>query len=281
MLKKIPDLHKKIVYILICLALVFTAIQTILAVRFYEPEVYLYAHGTVLGDIFNISLALFVAAALVLFTLLKTDRYPDSLAKVSVATRVFSLLSGAALLGCGINSMNIYLQKKSNVLYMAEKQDTFIMWSAISAFVACIYFVLVTFLADKMPKAKIWVGCVTIAWHIFYILSVYFDMTNPLNNPMRLINEFALVGAMMYLTVEIRYLAEIPKKGFYISASAIAFTLLMASSVSNIALSFRTSADANILCYIYQLTMAGYILTRLITQLNHKEKIEEKETVAS
>ena len=280
--KKIPILHKKTVYILLCVSLVFTVIQTVLAMKFFDPEVFLYAHGTLLGDIFNIALALFVIAVLVLFSVFKTDGHPDTLAKSSGVTGVFAAASGILLFFCGIYSLLTYTQEKSSLMYMTEKQDTFTKWAAVLGLVAFLYFMLAAFMPNKADKVKVWIGCVTIAWHIMQLLSVYFDMTNPLNNPMRLINEFALVGAMMYLTVEIRYLAKIPKKGLYISTSVIAFTLLLASSVSNLALCFKTAVDGNCVYYIYQLLMAIYILSRLLSQLNHEEEAESKEeTVAN
>ena len=277
MSKKIPDLHKKTVTALLCVGCIFAALQLFLVLRYYEPEVYLYAHGTILADIFNVALALFVIGVLVYFLAVKKDSYPDTLAKTSIITKSFSLLCGVGMLALGISQLQIYIKRTSDMAYIVQRQDKFIMWSGILAIAAFIYFILVALELKQTAGLLPWAGCVVIIWHILYLLAVYFDMTNPLNNPLRLINEFALVGAMMYIVAEIRFLVGVPKKGFYISTSVIAFTLLMASSVSNIAYLIRINSalSSDMICFIYQLFMAGYIVTRLISQLCYKEAAAE------
>ena len=262
-------LNKKILYILLACAVVFTALQSFMVLKYYEPDVFLYSHGTVLPTVFNVVLALFVIISLVYFSLCRCKEYDDKLAKTSVTSFIFGILCAASVIATGVIEYIAYDQRASQLMYVVQKEDKFIVWSAVLAFVAFIYFLI----PDKLGKLKTFLGCVTVVWHILYLLSVYFDMTSPLNDPMRLMNEFALVGIMMYLTVEIRYLCGIPKKGFYIGTSVVAVTLLLSSSVSNLlfALGGNTVQGGNIGVYIYQLVSAGYILTRLFAQLNNKK----------
>ncbi len=266
---KFSNLNKKFVYIFLVCSVAFAVFQSLLVTKFYEADMFLYAHGTALPTVFNVLLSVFVILVLAYCSLCKCEGSSDMLAKTSVVTRIFGILCAAALLYTGMTTLSAYNQKTSELMYITQKQDKFIYWSAIISFGAFIYFALIAFVPEKLNKAKTFLGCITIVWHVLYLMSVYFDMTSPLNDPMRLMNEFALVGIMMYLTVEIRYLCGIPKKGFYIGASAAAFALLLCSSVSNIlfAVSGNTVQGGNIAVYIYQLCSAGYILSRVVSQL--------------
>ncbi len=271
---KFSYLNKKIIYLLLVCAVIFTAFQSFLVLKYYEADVYLYAHGTALPTVFNVLLSAFVIVVLVGCSLCTCEEYSDKLARSSFATRFFSLLASAALLATGIFEMIGYNQRTSELMYMAQKQDKFILWSVLLSFGAFIYFLLFAFVPAKLNRIKTVLGCITIVWHILYLLAVYFDMTTPLNDPMRLMNEFALVGIMMYLTVEIRYLCGTPKKGFYIGTSIVAFTLLLCSSVSNLifALGGNSVQGGNVAIYIYQLISAVYVFTRLFAQLKNTNK---------
>ena len=269
---KFSKLNKKLIYILLACALVFTAFRSFLVLKYYEADVYLYAHGTVLPTVFAVLLSLFIIAVLVYCSLCKCEGYSDKLAKCSVFSRFFGLLTSAALVAVGIYDFIGYNEMTSQLMYVEQKQDKFIFWSCVLSFGAFIYYFIFAVVPEKLNKLKTFLGCITVVWHILYLLSVYFDMTSPLNDPIRLMNEFALVGIMMYLTVEIRYLCGIPKKGFYIGASVVAFTLLFCSSVSNLlyAICVNGSLDGNIGIFVYQFFAAGYLLTRLLSQLREQ-----------
>ena len=266
---KFSNLNKKLIYLFLACAVVFTAFQSFLILKFYEADIFLYAHGTALPTLFGVALALFVAVVLAYCSLCRCEEYDDKLAKTSALSFVFGILTAACVIMAGVMEYTAYKLRASDLMYIAQKEDKFIVFSSILAFVAFIYFLV----PAKLNKLKALLGSVTVVWHILYLLSVYFDMTSPLNDPMRLMNEFALVGIMMYLTVEIRYLCGIPKKGFYVGVSVVAITLLLGSSVSNLLFAFggNTVQGGNMGIYVYQLFAAGYILTRLFAQLNNKK----------
>lgn len=272
---KIPHMHKLTALALLLIGVVFAALQTLMVWKYYEADIYLYAHGTPLPDIFNISLAVYVVIALVLFRFFNKKDYPESEAPTSAVTLIFSALCGFAVLANGIFGFMSYMEASKNMAYIAARRDTFLLWGSLLAVFCFVYFMVSGFM-PKAKKAKAWLGCTAIIWHILYLLYVYFDMTNPLNSPIRLMNEFALVAMMMFITVEVRYTLGIPKKGFYISTAVIAFTLLLCSAVSNIVcvISGRLSADVYFGGYVYELVAAGYVLTRLISQLGHSQTTE-------
>ena len=270
---KFSTLNKKIIYLLLACAVIFTAFQSFLVLKYYEADVFLYAHGTILPTVFNVLISPFIIGVLVYCSLCTCSGYSDKLANCSGVTCLFGLFASVALLAVGIFEFIGYNQRTSELMYMTQKQDKFIFWSAVLSFGAFIYYFIFCIIPDKLNKLKTFLGCITVVWHILYLLSVYFDMTSPLNDPIRLMNEFALVGIMMYLTVEIRYLCGIPKKGFYIGASIAAFTLLLCSSVSNLLYAFcvNGSLDVNVGIYVYQFFAAGYLLSRLLSQLKAKQ----------
>lgn len=277
---KLLKFNKITVFVLLACSVVFAALQSILLVGFYDAPMRLYAHsGTVIAAVFNTLLFIFVMAVILLFRFTDFNDMSDEPAKVSVPARIFALLTAAALLADGIYGL---LQQRKPLIYTdpsqvpGEKQTMFTLITVAISFIAFIYPVLVCFAPKGLEKVKTFLGCVTVIWHIMYLLAIYFDMTGPLNDPIRLLNQFGLVAMMMYLTAEIRYLCKIPKKGMYIGISIAAFTMLLCASVANIAymISIKSISDTVVL-NIYALLSAGYILTRLISQINQKQAMDK------
>ncbi len=278
--KAIPNKYKIIAYILLALTVVFTVFQTLLVFYLYDTDMYLYANGTLLPVIFNISLAVFVIITLCIFTFAKKNSFPDDIAPASSVTVLFSAISGFVLAVMSIYGLINLINARNQLFYIPSKQDNFLMIASVIGIVGFLYFVVTAFVPKGKNKLKAFLGCVVIIWHVIYLLSVYFDMTNPLNNPIRLMNEFALVGAMMYITSEVRFLLDFPKKGFYIGASIVAITLLSVSSVSNIVCTLlgKMAFDQGFFCYVYQITLVFYILSRLICYLKQKQEVLPEET---
>lgn len=279
-MKIIPAKHKLTAYILLAVGILLAAFQVICAVCFYDSSVYLYSFSVV-PKILNILLALYVIGVVVVFALLKKNDYPESEAKTPVATRIFAGLCAVSLFVCGMNDLIAFFEFTTDMTHTTTtRQETFIMWGGILSLGAVVYFVLNVIFTDNRKNLKPWFGFVAIVWHIMYLLSIYFDMTNPLNNPIRLINEFALVAGMLFITVELRYVLGVAKKGFYISCSLVAVTFLLASGVTGIICTFTDiiPKTRDLWGYIFELAFAFYVLTRFIVQLSHSEEKPIEET---
>lgn len=277
-MNKIPYKHKLTAYILLAVGLCLAAFQVITALRFYDSSVYLYDFGIV-PKILNILLVIYVVAVVVVFAVFKKTEYPETPAKTSLITQILSYLCAATLLICGVNDLIAFFKNSSDITHIASRQDTFVMWGGILSLGAVAYFVLCGIFADNSNKVKPWLGFVAVIWHIMYLLSIYFDMTNPLDNPIRLINEFALVAGMLFITVELRYMLGVAKKGFYISVSLISVTFLFASSVTGIVCMFSEiiPQTRELWGYIFELTFGVYVLSRLVAQLTHSEEKKPEE----
>ncbi|MBR6514837.1 MAG: hypothetical protein IKT46_08415 [Clostridia bacterium] len=282
--KKLLKFNKKLTWVLMACPIVFAALQTVLLTCFYDAPMRLYAHsGTAFALIYNVLLFVFVIGALALYYFTDCDHISGKVANTTIFTRIFGILSSVSLLAKGVFDLIPFIKDYTQTYKMlglkeyieqvfASKQQRFLLLSAIVCFVAFVYLALVSIMPKGQNQLKTWLGCVTIVWHILYLLATYFDMTGPLNDPIRLINQFALVGMMMFLTVEIRFLCEIPKKGLYIGISIGAFTLLLCSSVATIVYMIASnSITSNIVLNIYQLVSAGYVFTRLMAQLKSFE----------
>lgn len=271
--KKIPYMHKMTTVAMLILSVIFAVCQTLLIYFFYETDVFLYAHGTPLPDFFHIVLAVFVLMNVIVFSIFKTKSHPDSYAPTGAIASVFAALSAFAVISIGIYGIMTYLENKKNLMFVAQRGDSFMFWASLASVLAFAYFIVTAFVKDK-SHLKAWLGMGCIAWHILYLLGVYFDLSTPLNCPIRLIHEFALVASMIFVAMEVRFLLGTPKKGLYIASCVVAFMLLLASSMSNIicTLSGRLTANSSMLCYIFELFMAGYVLFRLTAQLCHSEQ---------
>lgn len=264
-------------------ALVFLSAGAVLAVLqavcdyfFYDRGVFLYKQGAVIPLALNFVFLIYIAGALVFFGMKSktlTEKYPYT----SSSTKIISFLAGIALLANGISDITTLMNRKADLMYVAQRQDTFIMWSGILAAAAFLYFIVTAFVGKGRESIRVLLGCVVILWHIMHILTLYFDMTNPLNNPLRLMNEFALVAGMLFMTTELRFLIKAPKKGFYIAISLIAFALLFASAISGFvcAVLGLIPVDAALISRCYEFLLAVYIEGRLVSYLRQDEALPE------
>ena len=279
-MRAIPKKEKNLILIMTAIGFLLAVAQIAATCLNYDPAVFLYDYKAVLPTVVTWLMVVYVIASLVLCFILKKAEYPESQASATLITRVLSLLCGAALLTSGLSNLYVWQQHSENMMYIPSRQDTFIMWTGIVSIAGCVYFVLNFIFPDRKKKLKAWFGCATIVWYILFVLAIYFDMTSPLNDPLRLIEEFALVAAMMFIVSEIRFSIQIPKKAFYISVSLIAFMLLCASSFAKLfcAVNGKLPMSYATFGHVYELVMAGYILSRLISYLGHSEEVKEEIT---
>ena len=77
----------------------------------------------------------------------------------------------------------------------------------------------------------------TIIWATIYLMT-YFDMSSPLNSPIRVSNQLSLITIMLYFTFEARYLLGKPKPRFYFPVALLAILFIPMSAVSDVILTF-------------------------------------------
>ena len=176
---KFAKLNSKLVYILFAIGAAFAAMQCFMVMKYYDADVFLYAHGTTLPTVFGVVLSLFVIAATAYLFLCSCEGYSDKLAKTSFATRILSLTAAIALVYTGMSELKVYNTRVTQLMYVEQKEDKFIFWSSLIAFGAFIYFLVGAIVPDRLNKVKTLLGSVTLVWHVLYLLSVYFDMTSP------------------------------------------------------------------------------------------------------
>ena len=281
--KEVPAGLRITAYISLLCAAVFAAAQTLMVNFMYENDVHLFKQGSVAPTVFNIALAVFVLAVFIIFCAAKNASFPDEQAKISSPAVIFSALCAFTAITSGLhNLISFAMLLKMSQAYQFTRHDIFSIIAAVMSIPAFIYFIINAFAKDISRRVKAGFGTLCIVWSIMYLLSIYFDMTGPINDPIRIINQFAVLSVMMYMVYEVRFLLEDPRPGYYICFSLVAVVLLGASSVSNIICTLTGALDFsdNLIYFFFELSMLCYVLSRIIPYLRLKTQAPLPEDTA-
>ncbi|MDD4772560.1 MAG: hypothetical protein PHZ09_03025 [Eubacteriales bacterium] len=135
----------------------------------------------------------------------------------------------------------------------------------ITAIPAAAYFIITAFSPDPKENILIVCGFFVIIWAALYLMCVYFDMSSPLNSPVRILEQLSLITIMLYFVFEIRFLFKKPRPRLYLPVSLLAMLFISLSSISDLILTFagfRASTQDTVFG-ITQAAAALYITARV------------------
>jgi hypothetical protein len=228
-------------------------LQAYLFLVYYDGELNLYKTGTRLPEIFYICVlicALFCASSYFIF---KKNGGPANLPQAGRVITFTAVLSGLLLLFSALFSAYYYFKGFYTGITPLRAA------AYIAAVPASFYFIITAM--SRSPKRNITVllGISTIIWAALYLMCIYFDMTSPLNSPIRILNQLSLITIMLYFTFEVRYLLGIPRPKLYFPTALLAVLFISISSGSDIILMFtsvRTSSQET----VFRITEAAVML---------------------
>ena len=114
-------------------------------------------------------------------------------------------------------------------------------------------------------------GCLLTLFFIFRLLVLYYDVTTPINSPLKMLEQMATVAAMLFIVYEMRFLLCDPRQRAYVTVSILAFILLAAHSTSQIIASCFIAgmpySTANMISLFFELMLAVYIFAGLVSYL--------------
>jgi hypothetical protein len=243
-------------------------IQTYLFYAYYDEGLNLYKTGATLTGFFYIGVficTLFCASSY--FILKKTEMKilppPDRFVTFTAILSGFQLAASVLF----------------NVFYFVSGKYT-----GMTAFRAAVFIVsvpaaayfIITALSNK-PKKNVLVLCCfsAIIWATIYLMSIYFDMSSPLNSPIRILNQLSLITIMLYFTFEARYLIGKPKPRLYFPVALSAMLFIPMASVSDMFLTFagfRPSTQETVF-RIAEVAIMLYITARLRSIAFKKEAV--------
>ena len=135
----------------------------------------------------------------------------------------------------------------------------------ITAVPAAAYFIITAFSPKPNENILVICGFSVIIWAALYLMCVYFDMSSPLNSPVRILEQLSLITIMLYFVFEIRFLLKKPRPRLYLPVSLLAMLFISLSSVSDLILTFSgfRSSTQDTVFGIFQAAAALYITARV------------------
>ncbi|MBQ4055025.1 MAG: hypothetical protein IJD17_04865 [Clostridia bacterium] len=267
--------------ILASTALLFAIMLSVMMLTVYEPDMHYFKYASPWFSIFVAAvIAVGVIAVILAFTQ-KKGSLPTSYPTSGRYNRAASILSGFWLIGYAVKELVDILTKG---VYSAQGQPVsgisrlftgrFNSVSSVAAIIGIIgaFYLLLPFVSATMTNnTRIIFGCVLTVFFIFRLLVLYYDTITPINSPIKMLEQMAVVGAMLFTVYEMRFLLGEPKPRSYVVISTLSFILLASHSTSQIIASCFLSGMPYSATYMpslfFELLFAIYIFSGLISYL--------------
>ncbi len=279
---KVSNTAKTIIYVSVVLALLFWIMQTVMVNFLYQPDIFLYKNSAY-PVFFNILLGAVILIIFAYFLVTKKANYPQTTPQLTTPYKVMQAAVGVLMICSALFALihfnAVTYKELAFTIYdpavlnqVAGRERLFSILALIFALPGGAYFVYTAFARRIERKISVIFGICAMFFQVFYLLFVYFDMTGPLNDPVKIMNEFALVALGLYLMYEVRFFVEAKPAG-YITYSLIAFILSGCSGVSVFVntLAGKLAFGAGSLISVYQIIFALYILARLLCYARYRE----------
>jgi len=264
---------KHLIYLIFTLSITIISIafQLFLIYNYYETDVSLYSTGTSLPKIFHISLFVCVLIILSSILIFRKDSFGDELPKIQSLTVFASSICGFILAASIL--IGLYNVLTSN--FTGSLQDVFNLISLLSAAPASAYFFIIALKAEPYKVQTSVFGMFIVAWSGAQLISEYFDVTSPINNPLRIMHQLAYITLMIFFLYETGYSANIKKPKFYAMGGYLALLFVFTSCLPIMILNISKIKIINTdtFSYIVEFCLAFFVLIRMLT-LNQKSKEE-------
>lgn len=257
------------------LAIAAALTQTILFYSDYDERLNLYHTGVTLPGILYIAVfiaALFCASA---YFITKDNAQTQILPSPDRFVVFAAILGGFQLLAAVL--FNLYYYMAGMYTGMTSLRAAVL----ITAVPAAIYFIITALSRNPKKTVLILCGFFTVIWAALYLMCIYFDMSSPLNSPIRILNQLSLITIMLYFIFEIRYLLDKPRPRLYLPASLLAMLFISLSSGSDLLLTF-TGFRASTHDTVFRITEVAillYITARLRSVVMNNRRSPAKQQI--
>jgi hypothetical protein len=262
------------------------AVQLMLLLTDYDFTLGLYNSGSVLPETFAVLLLAAVAILLTLPIIGKKTELPSVLPPVSRGLTFVSALTGFALIATVVMQLfmnltfEISLEGWKSIL-AAALEIAMLVFALPSAG----YFIIMAIRREPYRRSTAALGFFPVLWAASYLMCVYFDTSTTLNNPLRIIEQAALIALMVFMLMELRTLIGRAKPHLYMMFGMIALVMITASSLPSLilTLAMKMSVSVDTIYDAAKLCLAAYIAVRLTSVVRAKttETTETIETTES
>lgn len=256
-MKKYNNSSMTLFLISVCAAVLSVAARIFLTNDFLEKHG-VYAHGTVLPTVYHILLAVAVLTLAIVPITIGRKNNGDALVKTTNPT-VFTACISAFMIAVYI-FLSIYSISKTDA--SPKIIDTL---ELVFAAPTVIFFFLTAFQKDSRTPALAIASLFPGIWAAFGVMKIYFNMELLMNNPDKILGEFALISAMLFFMFEARNQIGIPLKGLYLASTLSAPILLLSASVPNLVCADKLGDGSAVstVRYMVYIALALFIYSRV------------------
>jgi|GEM_PF-1819849 hypothetical protein len=249
----------------IAVAVVFTFIQTDLLYFHYETDIFLFSAETntpvILYPIL-VACIVFIATALIS---LRKETFPAQITESKNVTIFLSVFCGLVFLMYFGYHMYQFVIDIDNFVMSAH--STLGLAASVFAAPASVYFFILALKKNPFIKATTPFGLCVVLWAILNLMSEYFYMNSPLNDPVRIIHQISYIAIMLFYLYDAGYFAEIYNPVLYQVYGYSAIILISLSSIPAIILSLSNLKPLSIdmmSCYV-EFCLLLFVICRMIS----------------
>jgi len=164
-----------------------------------------------------------------------------------------------------------------------QRLNAFVKIQCVLSLAVFAYFMLTAFSIGKHAKIKSVLGILTILWHVVFLLVIYFDMSKPINSPIKMMFQFAVLVSMIFMVYELRFLLGMARPRMYMATALASIVVISSAAIPMTIGAFAGYFNVTVSNLIYSLqlvAMLGYIISRFVTYINynasHKNTTKEE-----
>ncbi len=242
----------------VCAAVLSVTARIFLTNSFLEKHG-VYAHGTALPTVYHILLTVAILALALAPIIIGRKNNADTLVKTSNFS-VFTACISAFMVVTYL-FLSVYSISKSGA--SPKIIDTL---ELIFAVPTVIFFFLTAFQKNSRTSALAIASLFPGIWAALGVIKIYFNMELLMNNPDKILGEFALIAAMLFFMFESRNQIGVPLKGFYHAATLCAPVLLLSASIPNLVCADKLGDGTTVstIRYMVYIALSLFIYARAI-----------------
>lgn len=263
--------HMPCLILSLIIAAAAVVIQTVFIIKYYDTEIFLYSAGSVFPVIFNVGL--FICAVLLFSSVIINRKlpFPDSLPPIRSASVFCASLCGFSFFTAFILSVYDMISKNSTVSD-AGMPASFAFIAAVCAVPSAVYFFIIAIKRDPYKNMTAVFGFGVVVWAAAKLMGEYFNMTNPLNNPLRILHQLSYSAVMLFYLYDAAYSAKIKKPVSYYTFAYLSIPFIAVSALPCIILNVSRikTVPVDIASCFVEFCLMLFIIARMLSVSKNK-----------
>lgn len=268
-MKKAP---KKLIYVYALLAWTLTVLalvfRVLARVYSYDAEIGYFESGALFPTLHYICLALVAVLAGSAFILFRRYSVPDAvlvgMQKTCVMEKVAAFIGGISMLIVSVYTAIFYFS-------VGTLTPTGFTVVGLLTAIFSVFFFLFFWVPSAVGKnLHVFSGFALVLHFVYILVTTYFELYTPMNNPVKLLLQLTSIAAILYLLCDLRFYLGIARPVRYIASSTLFLAFAFVTVLSSGMFEVLTEAHTK-LYYLYTLSCfallvsAAVRITRMLT----------------